>query len=268
MNTIQAFMTTIGLICTALNQLLFPEPSLALAQSSEIVQEEFSYEEEQAGSDQYVVEASETETESETEAETQPETEVETEDLRLKRSAIYNKYQEYKEKYNEIYGWLSIKSLGIEYPIAYSGDDYYLDHDLDGNETKEGTIYLDKNSRGKWGRVNLINGHNMKSGEMFGQLGVYDSEEATKKHLNFQVATEGLVENYRVFSVIIADSETEELKLSFKSDEEFRQYIQLLAGRSKYDLKVNYDTSRIIILNTCTYEFSGSRRLVCAYKVG
>lgn len=119
MNTIQAFMTTIGLICTALNQLLFPEPSLALVQSSEIVQEEFSYEEEQAGADQYVVEASETETESETEAETQPETEVETEDLRLKRSAIYNKYQEYKEKYNEIYGWLSIKSLGIEYPIAY-----------------------------------------------------------------------------------------------------------------------------------------------------
>lgn len=275
MNTIQAFASTVMLMCTALNQLLFPKPSLAMAQSPPIVQEEYSFSDEQSGADQYVVEASETEepeTETETEPETEPateeETEPETEDLRLKRSAIYNKYKECKEKYSDVYGWLSIKSLSLDYPVAYSGDDYYLDHSLDKKETKEGTIYLDKNSNGKWGKVNLINGHNMKSGEMFGQLGVYDSEEATKKHLDLQIATEGLVENYKIFSVIIADSETEELKLSFKNDAEFRQYIRLLASRSKYKLDADYNTSRIVILNTCTYEFTGSRRLVCAYKVG
>ena len=76
------------------------------------------------------------------------------------------------------------------------------------------------------------------------------------------------MENYKIFSVIIADSETEELKLSFKNDAEFRQYIRLLASRSKYKLDADYNTSRIVILNTCTYEFTGSRRLVCAYKVG
>lgn len=295
MSTIDAFVTTIGLIYTAVSQLLFPEPTYSVAQAPVVVQEEFSYNEEQTDADQYVSEASslekeleteteaetaetETETEAETETETETEeteteTETETEELspeeiRLKRSAIYNKYLEAKNVHSDVYGWLSISSLSMDYPIAYSGDDFYLEHDLDGNKTKEGTIYLDKNSNGKWGKVNLINGHNMKSGKMFGMLGVYDSEEETKKHLTFQIATEGLVENYKIFSIIIADSDTEELKLSFKNDNEFRRYIKLLASRSKYTLDVDYNTSRIVILNTCTYEFSGSRRLVCAYKVG
>ena len=114
MNTIQAFVSTVALICTALNQLLFPKPSLAMAQSPPIVQEEYSFGDEQIGADQYVVEASEseepeteTEEETEVETETEPETEPETEDLRLKRSAIYNKYKECKEKYSDVYGWYS-----------------------------------------------------------------------------------------------------------------------------------------------------------------
>ena len=65
-------------------------------------------------------------------------------------------------------GYITIEGTNISYPIMYDADWYYNDHDIEGRQTKSGSIYF------YWGKPNrniVITGHNSRtSGTMFHEL--------------------------------------------------------------------------------------------------
>ncbi len=92
-------------------------------------------------------------------------------------------------KYKDVYAWLEVpdfaKILGtdheLSYPVAQDSDTsrkfFYISHDLDGNESKAGTIcseafMVDKpiNGRDLNDPVTVLYGHNMANRTMFGGL--------------------------------------------------------------------------------------------------
>ena len=79
-------------------------------------------------------------------------------------------------------GWITIEGTNINYPIVKGTDnDFYLNHDFNGQENIAGSIYLDFESQGDFdGRNNIIYGHNMKNGSMFAALEKYTSEDVSK----------------------------------------------------------------------------------------
>ena len=210
---------------------------------------------------------SEMETASMTEIETETVTETESNTNDLVNNKVYQAYLGAKEENSDVCGWISILRLSLSYPILYSGDDYYLTHNADKQEDANGAIYLTSESNGLWGKVNLLNGHNMKSGLMFGVLGMYKDQEFAESHRDIEIALDGRMEYYRVFSVFTADANEENLKLTFNSESDFSSYKKLLKKRSLVELDFDDTTENILILNTCSYEFSNARTLVCAYKV-
>lgn len=55
------------------------------------------------------------------------------------------------EQYNELYkqnsdmvGWVRIDGTTIDYPVMYTGDDFYLGHGFDKEESKSGVPFIDK----------------------------------------------------------------------------------------------------------------------------
>ena len=214
-------------------------------------------------------EAQQQETEVVSEMETASMTEIETESNTndLVNNKVYQAYLGAKEENSDVCGWISILRLSLSYPILYSGDDYYLTHNADKQEDANGAIYLTGESNGLWGKVNLLNGHNMKSGLMFGVLGMYKEQEFAESHRDIEIALDGRMEYYRVFSVFTADANEENLKLTFNSESDFSSYKKLLKKRSLVELDFDDTAENILILNTCSYEFSNARTLVCAYKV-
>ena len=184
----------------------------------------------------------------------------------LLKNKSYKNYKDALQENDETIGWIRINGLSVDYPIMYSGDDKYLTINFEQEEDANGAIYLDKNSNGTWGNVNLIHGHNMKSGKMFGMLDEYKDQDFAKEHDNIEIASSEGVKQYKVFSVIVADSDTEEVQYSFSKEEDFYKYVDKLYERSVVELQEPDDYSDVIILSTCSYQFNNAHTLVCAYN--
>ena len=78
----------------------------------------------------------------------------------------------------DVIGWIRFDNqdeLGINYPILYSGDNQkYLRTDLHGNSHIAGCIFLEGLNKSDFSDYyNIIYGHNMNDGSMFGSLKKY-----------------------------------------------------------------------------------------------
>lgn len=64
--------------------------------------------------------------------------------------------------------WIKIPTADVDLPVVGSDDDYYLKHNLDGEKSVYGTLYYRNDY------PNVIYGHNMKDGNMFGKLALVE----------------------------------------------------------------------------------------------
>lgn len=60
--------------------------------------------------------------------------------------------------------WIEIDSADVALPVVGSDDNYYLTHNLDGEYSIYGTLFFHNDY------PNVIYGHNMRDGSMFGKL--------------------------------------------------------------------------------------------------
>ena len=76
----------------------------------------------------------------------------------------------------DVCGWIQVPGIDvIDYPImqsdAETDDNFYLDHDSNGNYRDYGSIYIQKLNHNDFSDPNtLIYGHDMLNGSMFGEL--------------------------------------------------------------------------------------------------
>ncbi len=74
----------------------------------------------------------------------------------------------------DIYAWIKIPGTKVNYPVVQSAtdDSYYLDHNSDKEYSLNGAIFSEKlyNSTDFTDAVTVLYGHNMASGEMFGDF--------------------------------------------------------------------------------------------------
>ena len=79
-----------------------------------------------------------------------------------------------QEKNADIYGWIRIDGTPVDYPIVQSAtdDSFYLDHDSDKHYNINGAVFSEHmyNSTDFSDAVTVLYGHNMASGEMFGEF--------------------------------------------------------------------------------------------------
>jgi sortase B len=155
-------------------------------------------------------------------------------------------------------------------------NDYYLDHDFNGKEDKNGSIFLDCNCNAMFRSTNLIiYGHHMKSGKMFGNLKKYESEDYCKEHNIIQFDTiyeKGLYEVMYVFRDNIKDAEDVSFKyyqfIDAASPEEFESNMNAMSEMSLYDTGVTATYGDdILTLSTCNGSTSTARFVVVAKRI-
>lgn len=163
-------------------------------------------------------------------------------------------------------GWLYSEGTPINLAVMQADDNtYYLYRMFDRTNNGYGTIFLDCNgSPGFNDANNLIFGHNMNNGTMFGTLGNYRNQAYFEKHPCLWLATES--RNYRldvVAGIVHTDESTlYSTPISRKATDELVPFaIQNSAFKSGavYDPNANYVT-----LSTCCNDFVGARfALIC-----
>ena len=190
---------------------------------------------------------------------------------------ILEEYQTLYMKNKSLAGWIRIPDTEIDYPVMQTrNNDYYLNHDFDQNEDKNGSLFIDADCS-IWPRSEnlIIYGHNMKSGKMFGTLDKYKSEDYYKKHpaIEFDTIYEnGTYQIMYVFSEVVHESSEVTFKyyqfIDANSAEEYDSNMRTMAEMSLYDTGVtSHFGDDLITLSTCDYEEGAERFAVVAKRI-
>ncbi len=180
-------------------------------------------------------------------------------------------------KNQKLIGWIKIDDTNIDYPVMQTSDnEYYLDHNLNQEYDKNGSIFMDKDCNVLEPSTNyILYGHHMRSGQMFGTLDRYSSEEYYEEHPYIQFDTIYEKGTYQVMYVFRSHVYSED-EIAFKyyqfidvnSEQEFNSYMQEMAEMSYYDTGVTAEYGdQLLTLSTCDYQEKDGRFVVVAKKI-
>ena len=204
--------------------------------------------------------------------------EVITESGETRKLYILQQYQDLYNLNKNLIGWIKIDGTKIDYPVMKSlngNGEYYLDHNMDQEEDRNGMLFMDDacdvvRPSENW----IIYGHNMASGQMFGDLDLYKSESYYKAHPKVKFDTIYETGTYDVMfafqSHVFQDTE-----IAFKyyqfidpaSSQEFYSGIEEMKAASYYDTGITAKYGdRLLILSTCDYDESNGRFVVVCVR--
>ena len=194
------------------------------------------------------------------------------------------------ERNKDVVGYIKIPDTDISYPVVQrrkeDGNEYYLTRNIDKEDAKAGTIFLDwrnyfdyvvdgvkvlENSQNL-----IVYGHDMKDGSMFGGLQRYeDAQGYYSEHPIIELSSNYETYKYKIFAYFIIDSEDEsETKfdcwntLNFEGEDDFYEFVNNAKKRALTfnDVDVRYG-DQLLTLSTCNSIFDTGRLIVMARLV-
>ena len=187
-------------------------------------------------------------------------------------------------KYKDVYAWIDIPefktALGtsndLSYPVAQHPSDrgFYLNRDLDGNNSKTGTLFTEAvvegktiNSKDLNDPVTVIYGHNMANRTMFGGLQTFLSKmDFSQQHLVYMYQKDRRV-TYQIVGGVQYDLSHIIYYHDFSNDEVFNSFFDQLWKET--DGTTNLDRAnkpvagdKVLILSVCKNGDDNHRYLV------
>ncbi|MCC8029127.1 MAG: class B sortase [Lachnospiraceae bacterium] len=174
-------------------------------------------------------------------------------------AAVSIDFEALKQINPDVVGWIRFDdtaAVAVDYPILYAGDnDTYLRTDLYGASHTSGSIFLEAADTPDFSDCyNIIYGHNMRNGTMFGTLKKYRREEDFyDANPYFTIYTEDAAYRYQIFAYEVVPDDSEIYTAGYEPDEAYRDLIDLMCSLSARDTGIVPEvTDRIVTLSTCT----------------
>ena len=203
---------------------------------------------------------------------------------------ILLEYEELYNQNNDMIGWLKIDDTVIDYPVMQTMDDenFYLKRNFEKESEDNGCLIMDTDSvvgegtkelgyiESKEPSSNLIiHGHNMKSGNMFGELDLYEDETYGKEHNIIYFDSLYEKREYELISVFYSQVfyQHEEVFKYYKffqadTQEEFDNWYNNIKEMSLYDTGVEAELGdEFITLSVCAYHVEDGRFVVVGKRI-
>lgn len=148
--------------------------------------------------------------------------------------------------------WLRVDDTHIDYPVMQGKDDlYYANHDIDGNTSLTGAIYMAyDNAPDMSDPYIVIFGHHMDNGAMFGDLDRFLDGEFFYKHQKGTLVFPGGINDITFFAVMRTDAY--ENMIYSVGDRDLEELITYVADHALImDKGAVKDAKQIICLSTC-----------------
>lgn len=191
---------------------------------------------------------------------------------------ILPEYQALYEKNSDLAGWLTIEGTDIDYPVMQAvaqSSDFYLNHDFNGKEDINGSLFLDfRNNLQKPNDNMIIYGHNMKSGMMFGELKQYLEPSFWREHKKVTFNTIYEKAEYEIVAVClskVAEDGAGKFKyydfIEAGSKKAFRQFVENIKELNIMDEKLELSYGdKLLTLSTCNSYTEDGRLFLVAKK--
>ena len=203
--------------------------------------------------------------------------ELNRDDYSYNEDGQFSKFDVLKAQNSDIVGWVNIPGTQLDNPVYQTVDnEYYITHDMNHQTNSYGSLFLDyrcKIDPKALTQNQIIYGHNMRYGAMFGELDKY--RDGLKGNLDYYAANpiitfDSLYESrkYKIFAVMIVDTTTDNTfgydfsayRSNFTTQTDFMFWAECCKQRSLIDTYVDvkpYD--EIITLSTCCYDYTDAR---------
>lgn len=174
-------------------------------------------------------------------------------------------------------GILQIPNTGVNYAVVQStNNDYYLRRNFYQEYNSHGSIFLDYNADIRTPCSNIVfYGHNMKDGQMFGELLKYEDLDFYKEHPVITFNSVYRSSKYKIISVFLADVSSAGLEefnyvdpMTSPTPDQMQAFISEITSRSLINTTVDVqNTDKLITLSTCDYTFNDARFVIVARQV-
>ncbi len=170
---------------------------------------------------------------------------------------------------SDIIGWLYFPALEISYPIVKENSiDQYLYRTFDGTYNRAGCIFMDVLSNPDFsGPSDMLFGHNMKNGSMFGSLKRLYKEKDKDLLADdpyVYIFTEDNTYRYRIFSYYTTTQGSYSYT-EVKTDKEYDDYLAYVKRNSMIELPDGLDFKNrppLLTLSTCSGNTGSGMRFV------
>lgn len=173
-------------------------------------------------------------------------------------------FNELQKENEDIVAWLYCENTPINYPVLKGTDnEYYLNHSVNGNYNKNGSLFIDCRCNSNFTDFNtIVYGHNMKTEKMFGSLTNYKKQSYYDEHPTLYLIMPDYNYKIELFSGFVASADSD-LYALLKSVDEKKEFINTAIKKSTFISTVSVcETDTIITLSTCSYEYSNARYVV------
>ena len=186
---------------------------------------------------------------------------------------VSSRFQRLQEKSRSIVGWLTINGT-LDEPVARRDNDFYLDHNANGEPNINGAIFLDA-AIGLDSRpyTYLLYGHNMKTGAMFGSLRNYENSAFYRKDPFITFDTMYEKGRFVVFAAGVVSTEESSDKyvdfyaLKSRNIQGRQQAIDSLISASVHSCEIDVEPEdQLLVLITCV-DKEEERRVVAARRI-
>jgi len=189
-------------------------------------------------------------------------------------------FDELLNRNEDVCGWITLDDTVINYPIMNGTDEensYYLHHDIDGNKSSTGMLYVDTRCTSLASKeyelsdVTLIYGHHMKNGSMFSSICKYMNQSYYESHPYAVIYTpDGYAYKATMFAGIITSGTSDELIYAdnLSDEDKYDEFIETLRESSTFtsDVDVEYG-DKLIGFVTCEYTQGSNSRYVLFAKL-
>ncbi len=171
---------------------------------------------------------------------------------------------------NEDYrSWLVVNNTSIDYPVMQGPNDlYYASHDIYKDISLTGAIYLAAaNSPDLSDNYNIIYGHHMENGAMFGRLDDFLGREYFDEHRDGVIVTDGgQIYNIHTFAVMKTDAYERMVYTTGDRDlEEVMNYIRRNSSIYDLDTPDGVTPEKLVMFSTCMDTVTSGRLVIYAY---
>ena len=165
--------------------------------------------------------------------------------------------------------WLTMYETNIDYPLMQGADDlFYASHDVYGQSSLTGSVYLAAgNTPDLTDAYNLIYGHHMDNGAMFGALDSYLDPAYLEAHREGLLVTEKGVYDLTVFAVIETNA-YQSLVYSVGPSRTAAEVLEFLTNPPDdtvvryYDAEAAVGAQKLTAMSTCANAVTNGRLVV------
>lgn len=166
-------------------------------------------------------------------------------------------------------GWLRLEGTNVNYPFVQANDNkFYLSHSFSKNYNSAGWVFLDyRNSKKFDDKNSIIYAHGRTDKTMFGSLHNLLKNDWRSNPDNYliRLVTDNFSAIYQIFSVYVIPTTSDYLRITFNTDDEFKEFADILKNRSGFDFKTNINTNdKILTLSTC---YNNDKKIVVHAKL-